>query len=129
MIWMHTDASHTLLCAHRHMHVHLTGLRVSLGIWSHAFELSLTYLISQSPEDRSPNKNSFGTKSQGLEDVRAFSHTSIQEHLHLPLHSLHDFRQDINLGERNQEHSLAAPETLFIFWASSYTQDPSFTAA
>lgn len=119
MIWVHTDTiTHTLLCAHRHTCVHIIRLNSEsrdLNFDDRAFELFLTYLISQSPEDRSPNENSFGTKSQCLENVRAFSYTAIQEHLHLPLHSLHDFRQDINLKERNQKYSLDAPETLFIF--------------
>lgn len=55
------------------------------------------YLESQSPDNWSPHKHSLGTQGQSLQDISAFSHTSIEEDFHLPFHSLHNFWQNINL--------------------------------
>lgn len=58
---------------------------------------SVSHLTGQRPQDGSPYKHSFGTQRQSFQHVCTRTHASVKKDLHLPLHGLHDLRQDFNL--------------------------------
>ena len=67
-------------------------------ISSQCKERCMTYIVSQTPEDRASQKDGLGAESQGLENIGSFADSSVDINLHISvLDSVQDLWKSVDL--------------------------------